>query len=653
MRIDPFLRLATTAIALLPYVTVAAPMDQTLTDGSVLITNGQHGLEKRAVFLTKFSGCDPGQKDNITDAWRNMVDMAEKIKSKIDFKEQVARDFFGDPKLNEKHQNDITLLIQGVTGWHFGAVFPWTLEISCDDPDRREFIASLKRNGGDEASACPRNTSPADYYKCQSRCFNSILNKDGSVRNWVYRATAYTTNAERGTAPVAYINLCPQFFTLRSIYEAFDKYSQRGVAKYELRNYISRESVLMHELMHVDKHAGPATNNRIWHIADRKMRVWNEEYKRIDTIKAYGPLWTKVLANFGTKQIGWLTATNADNLALYFLAKWVKVRGGYYPDEPRTYGQKPRGSPQLTNPIANVPEGALPPDAAAPGKDEKEPDKNRVPTAVNTPNEWDPITIKDGKVSTGDLNDLAPALGLADPDMQEVESKFAFQDPNLDCADLIQGDAPDNKRCYSRDDDKNEAIDLDASVGFPPPESQQPAPKKGALNIILEQTDWNYGQGVLRREMIWLFYPTAFGTASQCSNKPEPATVATNVPNTVRSVENGYMTRGCPILFNEDLTKKPEGCNGPNYINQVPFPAGIYNVGIDGQNCEYKNDGQNNAGALWCDKTFKSSCTAHDDKEKANLDGVVTCDNLSHPSDSVNKKPDKKVSHRAVVACEW
>jgi len=344
----------------------------------------------------------------------------------------------------------------------------------------------------------------------------------------------------------------------------------------------------------------------------------------------------------------------ADNLAFYFLGKWILETAGYYPFLPGT-NDRPIESPQTTDPhikSQGTTEVDLPPDTAPP--DQGEENLDRAPAVIDTPDKWDPIVIIDGKVATGDINDLAKALGLG-YDTAKVNSTFVFADPELDCLDLAAPAADGTRGCYSRDDDKNTEIELDASIGFPPhvPPPPRPIPKRGALNIILEQTDWDYTKGVIRREMKWLFYPTAFGTASQCSDHPEPATIASNLPNTVRGIENGYMTEGCPILFNEDPNQIPDGCTGPNYINQIPFPGGTYDVGIEAEHCQYKNDGQGNAGAIWCGEKHKSDCKAHDDKDKANLDGVAKCDNLSHPADSINRKPDKKVWHRAVVACEW
>lgn len=98
-----------------------------------------------------------------------MVDMANDIKSKIDFDDEVARDFLGDPEKNTKYQDSIRLLIQDVSTWTFGNFFPWYLEMSCDDRERKYII---KKNHGDESFGCPKGTAKEDYYKCE--CLSTL-----------------------------------------------------------------------------------------------------------------------------------------------------------------------------------------------------------------------------------------------------------------------------------------------------------------------------------------------------------------------------------------------------------------------------------------------------------------------------------------------
>lgn len=66
---------------------------------------------------------------------------------------------------------------------------------------------------------------------------------------------------------------------------------------------------MMHELMHVNAHSQHATG-LIEHVLDRKIRIYNSDYKENQTVKAYGPLYTKVLANWGGKKGGYFVATN-------------------------------------------------------------------------------------------------------------------------------------------------------------------------------------------------------------------------------------------------------------------------------------------------------------------------------------------------------
>lgn len=159
------LRLTVTAFALLPCVIVAAPTYENFEDGTVLVSNNKHGLEKRSIYFQNWSGCEDPQKNEIINAWKNMLEMANKIKDKIDFEEIVARDFFGDPKqITIQYQESIRRLIKHVSTWTFGSVFAWHMDMICDDFRRKEFI---KRNHGNEAFGCPPGTAEEDHYKCK------------------------------------------------------------------------------------------------------------------------------------------------------------------------------------------------------------------------------------------------------------------------------------------------------------------------------------------------------------------------------------------------------------------------------------------------------------------------------------------------------
>lgn len=114
-------------------------------------------------------------------------------------------------------------------------------------------------------------------------------------------------------------------------------------------------------------------------------------------------------------------------------------------------------------------------------------------------------------------------------------------------------------------------------------------------------------------ELTWRFYSVPYGTASECNDKP------------VTTAAAGKEVIGL-------------GVNNP------PFPAGTFDVKTQDGDCQYKNDGNGNPGALWCgDKAH--SCKAHANKDQRS--GDVLCENLP------KKSEDRAIIHRAVVACEW
>ncbi|POS71111.1 oviduct-specific glycoprotein [Diaporthe helianthi] len=135
-----------------------------------------------------------------------------------------------------------------------------------------------------------------------------------------------------------------------------------------------------------------------------------------------------------------------------------------------------------------------------------------------------------------------------------------------------------------------------------------------ALNIILE----NSRHGVPPAEdfydrMKWLFFSVPYGTDSQCKDDPMPVAEA---------------------LADKTLTQ----------IRKPQFPHGTFEVKTQDGMCEYKNDGQGNPGALWCDGTAHS-CTAQVDM--AGRDFKTTyCDELGD-------KIVGSVEQLAVVVCEW
>ncbi|KAF5561827.1 SGNH hydrolase [Fusarium phyllophilum] len=141
-----------------------------------------------------------------------------------------------------------------------------------------------------------------------------------------------------------------------------------------------------------------------------------------------------------------------------------------------------------------------------------------------------------------------------------------------------------------------------------------PAPPAGptkALNIILE----NKRHGVPNDKdfydtMNWLFYSTNYGTASQCALNPALATHA-DVSIATLSI---------------------------NALRDDHFPGGTYDVKTQDGDCQYKNDGTGNPGALWCGDQAHS-CRAHPDRRT-----FTYCSDLDKSA---------QIQHVAVVVCEW
>ncbi|KAH7128101.1 hypothetical protein B0J11DRAFT_603241 [Dendryphion nanum] len=98
----------------------------------------------------------------------------------------------------------------------------------------------------------------------------------------------------------------------------------------------------------------------------------------------------------------------ADNLAFYFLGKWIMTMRGFYPNLPRT---------------KRVP---------------KEINGHR-PRAAFTPDVYNPIKIVDGQVAYGDPNDLVNTLGLDDT-LPKRYQDFVYEDSEMSCMDLIGSD---------------------------------------------------------------------------------------------------------------------------------------------------------------------------------------------------------------------
>ncbi|KAF2821808.1 hypothetical protein CC86DRAFT_100900 [Ophiobolus disseminans] len=137
-----------------------------------------------------------------------------------------------------------------------------------------------------------------------------------------------------------------------------------------------------------------------------------------------------------------------------------------------------------------------------------------------------------------------------------------------------------------------------------------PAPKTKAISIIYRRTVDEIG-----RTYDWVFYPTPVGVPSLCKKQSEGRVFKTQV------------------AASEDEIP--------------PWPAGTFSLekNLIGEDCDYKNDGKDNPGMLWC--------RAPDGKEvgyPCNSDNMRTTKTVKQCSKDATLPGMTQV---AVVFCEW
>jgi hypothetical protein len=145
------------------------------------------------------------------------------------------------------------------------------------------------------------------------------------------------------------------------------------------------------------------------------------------------------------------------------------------------------------------------------------------------------------------------------------------------------------------------------------PTPTPPAQKTKALSIILQKsTIFNLIGSSVSSRWSWRFYATDQGVSVLCEEN-------------VKLLLDRETEKGDP----RDKFKHP------------PYPAGSFPVGklVEGVDCDYKNDGQGNAGALWCGQR-RIECQADSMKDTAK--DMKPCD-----------KNGPSISQHAVVFCEW
>ncbi|CAJ2507826.1 Uu.00g090120.m01.CDS01 [Anthostomella pinea] len=154
---------------------------------------------------------------------------------------------------------------------------------------------------------------------------------------------------------------------------------------------------------------------------------------------------------------------------------------------------------------------------------------------------------------------------------------------------------------------------VDPDPPAPAPAQDQPDQPTKALNIVLENSRHGVpGDADFYDRMEWLLFSVAYGTGSLCATDQSPARYPTD----------GTITQ----LIHAELLH------------------GTFAVKTQDGDCEYKNDGTGNPGALWC------GGTAHSCREQADLRKGREAD---HYCAELGKSITGSVEQRAAVVCEW
>ncbi|KAH7392248.1 peptidase S8/S53 domain-containing protein [Phaeosphaeria sp. MPI-PUGE-AT-0046c] len=153
-----------------------------------------------------------------------------------------------------------------------------------------------------------------------------------------------------------------------------------------------------------------------------------------------------------------------------------------------------------------------------------------------------------------------------------------------------------------------------ASTAKPP--STAPKEKTKALGIVFGARGVNEYIGKpyekITVENRWLFFATDRGKSATCY-KEQDAVLASKINS-------------------KDW----------NLFENPGWPAGTYSLKIDNMDCDYKNDGKGNPGALWC-KTLIKPIQCFEENMRTAKDGATKCE----PGGG------EQIMRRPVVYCEW
>lgn len=98
------------------------------------------------------------------------------------------------------------------------------------------------------------------------------------------------------------------------------------------------------------------------------------------------------------------------------------------------------------------------------------------------------------------------------------------------------------------------------------------------------------------------------------------------------------------VCKNDPPAIREEWAQGIYRVQDAAYLGGTYDVKTPDGDCQYKNDGKGNAGALWCGGDGHI-CRAHDDMTQGSGAGNHYCD--------PGEDKTVQVQQHGIAVCEW
>ncbi|CVK90377.1 uncharacterized protein FMAN_08779 [Fusarium mangiferae] len=271
---------------------------EALADSEYNLTDADGDIGELATRLFGWQGCGgwgSSKRKAIYSGWEQSWKMMDAVQGKsLNWNEAAAVEYLAPPFVNQEERAAIKNIIDTVVTVRGGSnlnPLKWWLHVRCDDPDGK----------------CPCNPG------------------SGALM-------AYTTNRDSGSG-YARINFCPAYFELPNLYQVVKDNSNKELPiehRANLNNYYKNKGrVWFHELLHIDWASGVDSP---YHITDLICILTDQDGVPFD-LPIYGPQLTKGLAKFKLGAAWWLKR-NADNFAMYAMAKTAQKATGNYPHLP-------------------------------------------------------------------------------------------------------------------------------------------------------------------------------------------------------------------------------------------------------------------------------------------------------------------------------